>query len=272
MDQLTKMSELILNRDTVGTEVYQLNLKLLQLGFTIPLTNSFDWQTDSAVRQFQEENHLVKDGLVGPKTYAALAKAKTKFRQTGTRFLHKCEYLSQRDNVNSPLGTCNTTALATVFKFHKDFSYLKTQLEDELTLELQSPYALAYFKETYPWFANQGYNPRNVHGMLGWLAKRYGFNWQFSDNFTFADIDTFGKSFGPMIISGSFTSSGHIVTLVGRTYNGDCIVHDPWGDWNTNYRSTNGAYRIYNLEDMKQILAGQDSEHKRVHRIIKENK
>ena len=142
------------------------------------------------------------------------------------------------------------------------------QLEDELFLRLQKPDALAEFERSYPSLKKKGYKPRHIHGMLGWLAKQYGFNWEYSETTSRNQIDHHGETVGPMIVSGSFTSSGHIVCLTGMTIRDDMIVHDPWGDWDKGYRqSRNGKFRIYNRENMERILSGFNATHKRVHRI-----
>lgn len=251
--------------------------KLKSLGFVVTNSNEFDYVTDATVRYFQEKNGLTKDGIVGPRTEAALSKAQPLPQQTNViQWVANTPYLSQRDNENAPGGTCNVTSLAMVMSFWgqkaKDdpSDAAIEQLEDELFLRLEEPDAQAYFKKNFPDLVNQGYHARNIHGMLGWLAKQYGYTWKYSEGTSWKDMADFGRNFGPMIVSGAFTGSGHIVCLTGMTIGGDMIIHDPYGDWNQRYKSKEGAFRIYNREDMEQILSGSSRTLKRTHRITKQ--
>lgn len=156
-------------------------------------------------------------------------------------------YASQRDNENVPSGTCNVTCLSMVLQFLGARPKSSAQLEYELFKTLETPEAQAYFKKNFPTLQN--YNARNVHGMLGWLAIQRGYRYKY------AALDfSFLSQKGPVIISGTFTKSGHICVLLGYTRNQDWIVHDPYGDWNTGYKSKSGALRIYNREDMAKLV------------------
>ncbi len=253
-----------------------LKAKLKTLGFVVTNSNEFDYVTDATVRYFQEKNGLTKDGIVGPRTLGLLASTKPLEQQTNViQWVASTPYLSQRDNENVPGGTCNVTSLAMVLSFWgikaKDdpTDAAIEQLEDELFLRLEKEDAQAYFKKNFPTLVNQGFHARNIHGMLIWLAKQYGFTDKYSEGTSWKDMADFGRAFGPMIISGAFTGSGHITCLTGMTIGGDLIVHDPYGDWNTKYKSKEGAFRIYNREDMEQILAGTGKTLKRTHRIAR---
>jgi hypothetical protein len=265
-----------MKRSDVGQEVTILKGKLKGLGFVLTNSNEFDYVTDATVRYFQEKNGLTKDGIVGPRTLAALYQAQPLTQQTNViQWVANTPYLSQRDNENVPGGTCNVTSLAMVMSFWgikaKDdpSDAAPEQLEDELFLRLEEPDAQAFFKKNFPTLVNQGYHARNIHGMLIWLAKQYGLVDKYSEGTSWKDMADFGRSFGPMIIAGAFTGSGHITCLTGMTVSGDMIVHDPYGDWNTQYKNRDGTFRIYNREDMEQILAGTSKTLKRTHRIAR---
>ncbi len=262
-----------MKRSDVGTEVLSLKEKLKALNFITTSSNKYDYVTDATVRYFQEQHGLTKDGIVGPRTLGVLSTAKALSASTNViKWVTNTPYLSQRDNELDPNGTCNVTSIAMVLSYlgqvAKDDPSDVTieQLEDELSARLKQSDAQAVFKRDFPALANQGYNARNVHGMLVWLCKQYGFKNKFSDSTSWADMTAFGA---PMVTSGAFTGSGHIVCIVGMTLLGDLIVHDPYGDWNTKYKSREGDFRIYNRENMEQILAGSSKVLKRTHRITK---
>jgi peptidoglycan hydrolase-like protein with peptidoglycan-binding domain len=66
----------ILREGSRGGEVKELQNKLNAKGFNCGAADGiFGSKTDSAVRSFQRANGLVADGIVGPKTWAALNKA-----------------------------------------------------------------------------------------------------------------------------------------------------------------------------------------------------
>lgn len=50
-------------------------VELIQSRVGVPVTGSFDAATEAAVRQFQRDNGLVPDGIVGPRTWATLVAA-----------------------------------------------------------------------------------------------------------------------------------------------------------------------------------------------------
>jgi len=259
-----------LRRGSEGPAVREMKGFLKRSGIVMTSSDLFDLVTDVAVRVFQEKSGLEKDGLVGPKTWADLKSGTVLFPKPTRvlKWIAMAPYYPQRDNEYHPGGTCNVTSLAMVLAHHgvqpKDSA---TQLEDELFQRLQQPDAIAEFERSYPKLKKMGYKPRHIHGMLGWLAKKYGFTHKFSERTSRNEMADFGKKVGPMIISGSFTRSGHIVTLVGQTIVDDLIVHDPWGDWNSGYRDRNGKFRIYSREDMERVLSGNSSTRKRTHRI-----
>jgi len=217
--------------------------------------------TEAAVRQLQELSHIEKDGLVGAQSWKVFEALNPKhyFHNSGINPIDwalRVPYFSQRDNEYSPSGTCNVTSLAMVLAFHDVLPTKAEQLEDELYLRLHKKDALAYYAKTYPQYRRQGYQPRHVHGMLGWLAKQYGFGHKLS-HITWDEMARFGphSNGGPMITTGAFTRSGHIITIVGQTANKDLIVHDPYGNWDRGYRyDSNGKHRIYNKEDMEEVL------------------
>ncbi|MBE9205257.1 peptidoglycan-binding protein [Nostoc sp. LEGE 06077] len=66
----------ILYRDfspkSVQESINELQELLKAKGLEIEITGKFDLQTDAAVKEFQQGNHFVSDGVVGPLTWACL--------------------------------------------------------------------------------------------------------------------------------------------------------------------------------------------------------
>jgi peptidoglycan hydrolase-like protein with peptidoglycan-binding domain len=73
---VTRPQGVYLQRGDQGTEVRLLQSSLNQLGYYYgPLNGFFDGPTEVAVRQFQRDNGLVADGIVGSDTRAELRRA-----------------------------------------------------------------------------------------------------------------------------------------------------------------------------------------------------
>jgi hypothetical protein len=62
----------MLQRGSQGLDVLELQSRLRALGYRVAANGIFSWETDTRVREFQKSKGLVADGLVGPKTWAAL--------------------------------------------------------------------------------------------------------------------------------------------------------------------------------------------------------
>jgi N-acetylmuramoyl-L-alanine amidase/Putative peptidoglycan binding domain len=60
------------NRPTLRRGAQGANVSLIQTSLDLPSSGRFDAALEAAVRQFQRENGLVPDGIVGPRTWAAL--------------------------------------------------------------------------------------------------------------------------------------------------------------------------------------------------------
>lgn len=64
---------------STGPEVQQLEEILISLGYNLPYENTyFGKDTDTSVRDFQQKNGLVVDGIVGPNTWKALLASQMK--------------------------------------------------------------------------------------------------------------------------------------------------------------------------------------------------
>ena len=74
---------------TQGPEVYTLCEILCNLGYKIPVSNSFTLEVDRAVKDFQLKNGLVSDGIVGMKSWQVLVEKNAKVLKKNNLFL--CE-------------------------------------------------------------------------------------------------------------------------------------------------------------------------------------
>lgn len=241
-----------MQRDDRGADVQHAQALLRAYGLDDHPDGSYGAETEAAARMAQRRLGLAVDGVIGIDTLMALAHAAPLpallpvFRSR----VHGVVWHSQRDNLEHPSGTCNVTSLAMVLEargvrpVHPD-----AQLEDELFERLLAPAgkakAAALGITSNPWT-----NPR----MLQWLVEQVGHTDAFAENHTWADVWAHVEERGiPVVISGRFTASGHIVVLLGRTTDGDVLVHDPYGDWNRGYASARGDYRVYPKDKIEGV-------------------
>lgn len=243
-----------MQRDDVGEDVKHAQELLRAYGLDVHPDGTYGAETQAAAYMAQRRLGLQVDGVIGVDTLMALEHAHARTTPGGIPVFQSrirgVAYHSQRDNLEHPSGTCNVTSLAMVLEArgvrpqHPD-----AQLEDELFERLLTPEgkakATAIGVTSNPWT-----NPR----MLQWLVEQVGHTDAFAENHTWADVWAHVEGRGiPVVISGRFTSSGHIVVLLGRTTDGDLLVHDPYGDWNRGYASARGDFRIYPKDKLEAV-------------------
>ena len=241
--------------DKHSEEVYQLQRMLRAVGWDIWCTSSYNVETEAAVRCFQQENELMVDGIPGPLTKSALQVVPSSPLRNPILWWHDVPYLTQRDNLNDPGSTCNVTCIAMCLQYLGMESPEGEQLEDQLSKVLEANDAV--FARRFPVMFEKGYSAYNVHGMLKWLVNKKGFQDLYKLNSSLAEIRDLGLHKGPTIVSGKFTSAGHLLVVTGETCLGDLIVNDPWGNWESGYKDHNGEQRIYSRN--KFALAAQRS-------------
>ena len=255
-----------LRRGDTGDTVRTLQAELRACVFAgLEETSVFDLNTDLAVRAFQAWNLLPADGVVGKATWDALDNPRIK-GDTGSLFLKKLDvpYFSQRDNQYNPSGTCNVTSLAMALTGLGIKRRTATgQFEDELYEFLHTDVAAAAYKRSAPTLYEEGVPPQHVHAMLAWAAREYGATKTEATMCTIGGVAQEVSRGAPVLLSGRFTGSGHIVLAVGVTSGASLLVHDPWGDWNQAYKNRDGEYRIYTYEALHDVLnpTGRDDKY-----------
>lgn len=263
-----------LSRGDEGDAVRRLHARLRAL--CVPLGEEeaegrFGVWTEAAIYVLQHGEGLAPDGVVGPQTAARL------FRDEGAArpgcfagdpaqtlwMVPGVPYFSQRDNAHRPLATCNVTSLAMALRYHGvSPRRAGQQLEDELFELATSRACLAHYQAQSPDLFRQGIPPYEVYDNLVWVVEQLGLAASFSTDRALSDLDDELRAGRPVLISGAFTGSGHIVLLIGRTAAGDFVCHDPYGDWNGRYHERDGEARIYERDRTLAVLKAQGAERK----------
>ncbi|ANV88510.1 C39 family peptidase [Picosynechococcus sp. PCC 7117] len=155
----------------------------------------------------------------------------------------KVPYFSQRDNKIRPSQTCNVTSMAMVIAFYdldpnpKD----QVQLEDEITRYMVNKW---------------GNRSIYYHGLISQAFNNWGVKSRFSTTTSWRAIKEHLQSGHPVIYSGRFTRSGHIIVLRGFDDKG-CWVNDPWGEWfSSGYQATSGENLHYSWNMMHRLSYG----------------
>jgi len=259
----------LLVRDSSGPAVNQLQFDLQKVAWQgLPITGNYDLLTELTVLMFQRWNGLPDDGVVGPDTQHKIERPSLSGQPEGTwspiKHMLEVPYYSQRDNKYNPNGTCNVTCLAMALSYldiRKRSVHGNVQLEDDLYQFLHTKEADAAFKEVAPALYGK-VKPQHAHAMLAWAAQEYGATRTVSGARPLEEIARLVQQH-PVLLSGRFTGSGHIVLAVGLSEGSDFIVHDPWGDWNQGYQERNGEARVYRWRSLEQVLkpVGDSNKH-----------
>ncbi len=268
-----------LRQDDVGDDVGALQERLAELHYNLAAEQPsvFGCRTKASVMRVQYRSNLEPDGIVGPHTANVLKVIVPEPVETYTavrKVWGDVPYYSQRDNEHNPNGTCNVTSLAMALAFRgvthvPGHPEVGEQFEDQLFELVTSDEGIAEFNKSYQWAAKQNINPWNVHGMLEWAAHQCDQQFTFSPRASRDRIIQYLEETGPMILTGRFTGSGHIVLAVGVTEEDDIIVHDPYGDWTRGYdgyvshdagnvngrwKRYSGALRVYPANHIWAVL------------------
>ena len=131
----------------------------------------------------------------------------------------KVPYLSQRDNVHNPGGSCNVTSVAMVLSYFGFKGTGEGQFEDQLYTFLEDTGRSRHDPQDLKWLI-ETYSRRAKRPLID----------DFRPNHTFQAVQRHLDAGYPAIAHGYFTRFGHILVVVGYDAKG-FFVHDPWGAW-----------------------------------------
>lgn len=214
---------------------------------------------------FQEKNDHIKVTLAnttlgGRKTWVAYKGHVEIADRNGTKLLGQYKvgdelptrvnldvpYYSQRKSRYEPSKSCNVTSVAMVLAyFGINPRSTDLRLKEQLYLEI----------------TDQGRDPnaKYWHDKLSQLIRSYGMNNRFSVSTSWDEVKTHLANGNPVIISGKFTRSGHIIVLRGYDERG-FWVNDPWGEWfSSGYQNKSGENLHYSYDLCRRVSYADNS-------------
>lgn len=201
------------------------------------------------------------------------------------------DYYSQLNNKKFPLASCNTTSMVEALVVSGvDFPYPDGKQPEDHFTEIMETDEMYKMRDRYGDWTKQ-YRPAEIHMLLSWATnqklvgrKVTRFSTEYPLQLLLFDLACRKR---PCVVSGSFTSSGHIVVMVGfNTLQKDVdlvdeprkirlsavkqiIVDDPYGNWYTDYEDHHGNDIPFEFPDFNRLTnSSGDTEHKWAHRII----
>lgn len=189
------------------------------------------------------------------------------------------DYHSQVNNKYVPYGACMPTSFIMALKAERvpvleAGSELKRlswpmfifphgmQPEDFLMSLMRSPWG-EEMRDTIPWAKRGDIPPNQVHAVMSEAVNRIVGRkvTEFRSEATVSDLFLEIKNNHPAVVSGSFTSSGHAVAVVGAkaTPSGDLaefIIDDPFGNYFTGYKDQRGNNVSFTIDQFKKVWAG----------------
>lgn len=169
------------------------------------------------------------------------------------------EYNTQRDNKFSPIYACNVTMIQMALSRHYGITDDEIFLlcnSNEMSNRIKAKYPKDFAKWIYPDHIRKGSANEVFVVLLEALhmimetSKYAKIEWNLTDQKIISEIDH-GYPFGAC---GKFVG-GHFILIIGydlteKTW----IVNDPYGNWLTGYKDTNGAGLEYPMSRVKKIL------------------
>ena len=153
-------------------------------------------------------------------------------------------YYPQTDNYALPDSTCNSSACAMCLKYFKPGSLPSSARGDD-----------HYLKKVL----TEGNS--TDHGVQTRVLESYGLKSSFNYDLGFDDLDRELKEGRPVVIGilhrgpeSSPYGGGHMIVVIGKTENGDYLIHDPYGSIYDGYSGpvTNGRKVVYSRKMLEK--------------------
>lgn len=191
----------------------------------------------------------------------------------------KDDYHSQINNKYIPYGACMPTSFIMALKVERIpvieagaelkrlgwpmFIYPHgMQPEDYLMGLMRSPWG-EEMRDQIPWAKRGNISPNQVHSVMSEAVNRIVGRkvTEFRSGALISDLFQEIKQNHPAVVSGSWTSSGHAVVVVGvkMTPSGDLselIIDDPYGNYFTEYKDHRGNDVSFTVDQFKKVWAG----------------
>lgn len=159
-------------------------------------------------------------------------------------------WFPQTDNFAQPSRTCNSSACAMALEFFKPGTLKGARGDDD------------YLRKVF------AVGDTTDHNVQTKVLNSYGIDSTFSYKMTFADLDAQLRSGRPVVIGIlhrgplSNPTGGHMVTVIGKTPNGDYVCNDPYGSMNNGYSGPveQGRGVVYKAQELARrwCPAGND--------------
>lgn len=177
-------------------------------------------------------------------------------------------YHTQRNNKLFPGATCGTTCLGMILSYLNKKYNDKTIIfdDDEIFKALNDENFIDYIlnigvinENDLKYFLEKRGNTKYTHfnNSIIILAEFIKANWLFEYDLSFLTYDKIKQNIDNdylMILPTKLTSGGHFVVCNGYIEEGKILIcNDPWGNWNKQYKDTNGANVEYKFEDILKL-------------------
>jgi len=178
---------------------------------------------------------LVRGGLMALLLGAAVA-IHGEATEARTPYLRGVPYFSQRENAINPSGSCQNTCMAMVLKYFGAEDITPDQISRR-------------------WGTTPAQTVGGWQDMFNTMATERGLavrDLGISDGRMSAIRRLLDEGM-PVAVHGAFTSSGHLIVLLG--YDADYYyAHDPYGDWSTGYREWSGRHVRLDREEVVRAV------------------
>lgn len=184
-------------------------------------------------------------------------------------------YHTQRNNAIAAAETCQVTSVVMALRATGiEFAFPEgTQPEDHLAQILDGEEARAKVRAEYVTMANRP--PREIHAILSWAINERLVGRKvsvFSTKVTVEElIFRLAVHRAASVVSGRFTRTGHVVTLIGFESDQEdlemlsgpgavrlsdvraLIIDDPWGDFKSGYQDHDGNDVFFALKEFNYL-------------------